>query len=299
MSNVSAPQLLPIPRVALARPARPNPNVGAPGRVTWLPLTKLVIDARYQRAVGERGERNIRHIVEHFDWACFSPLVVSRRADGLYAVIDGQHRAIAALSHGGIDRVPCLVLDTSPEREALAFAVINSQVTSILAQHLHYARVTSGDPHALEIARICEISGVRILRYARMYSKQKSGDTLAINTLSSCLKRYGADTLITSLQTITQTGDGNPGGLRAPIIHATCGVLHYNKRWRDAGERLFKAMETTTVDRLYERALRDQAASSGPLKQFYAQHLYALLERELDSGSLLQKSNGASEQPRP
>ena len=70
-----------------------NGAVGDAPEIQYVRVTDLVIDDSYQRAIEKRGKRNIQHIAEHFDWAKFSPLMVSSRDDGKFAIIDGQHRA--------------------------------------------------------------------------------------------------------------------------------------------------------------------------------------------------------------
>lgn len=84
-----------------------------------------------------------------------------------------------------------------------------------------------------------------------------------------------ADTLITALQCITQTADGNAGFVRATIIYALCQVIH-TSAWRDKGDALLLAMnEFSFIDawsalsegreRLYpgtiSKALADQLSS--------------------------------------
>lgn len=71
----------------------------------------------------------------------------------------------------------------------------------------------------------------------------KVGQTQAIGALTRCLKLYGRDTLITSLQCITQTADGNAGFVKATIIEALCQVLHEVPTWRDSGDALLRAMD--------------------------------------------------------
>jgi hypothetical protein len=65
----------------------------------------------------------------------------------------------------------------------------------------------------------------------------------AVTTLSRCLTLYGRDTLITALQCITQTADGNAGFVRATIIEALCEVLHQSPEWREAGEQPLRTMD--------------------------------------------------------
>lgn len=72
----------------------------------------------------------------------------------------------------------------------------------------------------------------------------RKGETQAVAAMRRCLKHFGATTLITALQCITQTADGNPGYVRAYIFEAICEILYANQAWRDAGERLFRSLDS-------------------------------------------------------
>lgn len=270
-------RLIPLHLIAFDSALAPSTDTGPKGDLRWLPLSALVIDTQYQRAVGKDGRANIRRIVEGFSWSLFSPLVVSRREGGVFAVIDGQHRALAALAHGGIDSVPCLVISASEATEARAFAIINGQVTAVLPTQIYHARLLGGEPKAVALQRACDAAQVRVQKTPMGY--YKAGDTLAIGTLEACMRRYGDATLITALQTITQTGNGNPGYVRAPIILATCHVLSENPKWRDAGERLFTAIETVGVGAMYLLAQRKKGEQGGSLRAHYADELIRTLSR--------------------
>lgn len=65
----------------------------------------LSVDDRYQRCLSERSIRLIRKIVAEWDWRAFKPPVVVE-VDGRLDVIDGQHTAIGAVTHGGIALTP-------------------------------------------------------------------------------------------------------------------------------------------------------------------------------------------------
>lgn len=257
--------LLPLHALTFAAAIEPASDLGQPGALEWIELQDLYIDPRYQRAVLAPGRKNVGRIVKGFNWSLFSPLVVAERSPGpdsrrRFAVIDGQHRAIGAKTHGGIPALPCLVIEGGPDMEAKAFAIINGQVTAILPTYIHAARVLARVPEALELDRICEAGGVRIQKYGNGMP-QKAGETLAISTLEKCLARHGRDTLITALQCVTQTGNGNPGLLNVPVITGLCFVLDRNRRARDAGERLFAAIEADGgIRRMHVRAVTARAA---------------------------------------
>ena len=221
----------------------PPTALGERAELCLLPLDRLVVDDRYQRNITENGRRNILRILGGFDWRKFMPVVCMPIENGLYAIIDGQHRATAALMHPAIDMVPCMVIKVSVEEAASVFAAINGQVTAITAQQIFYARVVAGEATANALQEVLDIAEVKVLKNKVPGQPYRPGETLAIGTLEKCLRDYGRDTLITALQAITQSGDGNAGCLVAPFIAAMCSLLHEVGYWRESGSKLFAAMD--------------------------------------------------------
>lgn len=224
--------------------SRPQSNF-APGpapMLQWIATEQFVVDDAYQREIGRRGRENVLHIAEHFDWSKFAPVIVAPVEGGLYAIVDGQHRTTAAILRG-IDQIPCQVVQADRTQQAAAYAAVNGSITKTTPQQLFHARLAAGDAQAREIAEVCAAAGVTIVRKSIVLAQMKVGQTQAVGALARCLKIYGRETLITALQCITETSDGNPGFVRATIIEGLCESLH-GTIWRDAGEALLRAMDS-------------------------------------------------------
>jgi hypothetical protein len=174
----------------LAPPASANP--GRPPAMEWVAISKLRIDPSYQRPVTSRGRNTIATIVQHFRWARFSPLIVARVPGkaGLFTIIDGQHRASAALICG-YDRVPCCIVDVPPEEAAKVFAAVNGTVTPMSILSLYKAALVAKEAWALEVKEACEAGGIEALFYPVPKSKMKPFQTLAIGTLRKNIMRHG------------------------------------------------------------------------------------------------------------
>ena len=71
------------------------------GRIMAIDPAELSIDASYQRDLSKKSLRLIQTLVKDWDWRRYKIPVVAR-VDDAWHVIDGQHTAIAALTHGGI-----------------------------------------------------------------------------------------------------------------------------------------------------------------------------------------------------
>lgn len=212
--------------------------------LSWIDIGLLVIDKSYQRNVSRAGSINIQRIADQFEWSKFSPVIVAPVEGGLFSIIDGQHRATAALLRG-IEKLPCETVHIDRARQAEAFAAINGNTTRVTPRVVYYARLTGRDSTAEEMARVLAAAGVTICRNNRTLRDMKRGETGAVMALFKYLKKFGPETLIAALQCITETSEtGNPGFLRATVIEPLCDVLHRNPKWRDGGERLLRAMDS-------------------------------------------------------
>jgi hypothetical protein len=218
-------------------PFKPGP---AP-QLSWIEVERFVVDDSYQREVGKRGRFNVQHIAEHFDWSKFAPVIVAPVEGGLYAIVDGQHRTTAAMLRG-IEKVPCQVVQADRAQQAAAYAAVNGNITKTTAQQLFHARLAAGDENSQELAKVCAAGGIEILRRNLITAKMKVGQTQAVGALSRCLRDFGRNVLITALQCITQTSDGNPGFVQATIVEGLCEALK-GSIWLDSGAALLEAMD--------------------------------------------------------
>ncbi len=167
----------------------------------WIKPDDLHINEKYQRAVStKRGMAVIKNIAEKFDWALFLPIAVTRREEGGYWVIDGQHRVLAA-RRIPLDEVPAVVLDIKGTRaQACAFVGINAQRVNMHALAIHHAMVSAGDELAVRLHKCCEIAGVSIPRYPKQVTIMKPHETLSVANLKSAMKIHGDDALIWALR---------------------------------------------------------------------------------------------------
>jgi uncharacterized protein DUF6551 len=260
---------------------RPGP---AP-QLLWIEIKDLVIDPSYQRDIGKRGAANIRQIAENFDWSKFAPVIVAPIEGGQYAVVDGQHRTTAALLRC-LEKVPCQVVQADRTQQAAAFAAVNGSITKTTAQQLYYARLTAGHPECAALQEVLAAAGVEIVKTNLVLSKMRVGQTHSVGALLRCLREYGSATLITSLQCITQTADGNAGFLRASIIEGICEVLHKNRRWCEAGDALLRAMDELSFPDMWEEVTggREQTFP-GTASRLVAELVTAHLTKALGSTS--------------
>jgi hypothetical protein len=176
-----------------------NP-IPPPPKVAWLSLDQLVIDETYQRAISRRGRLMIKRLVEGWNWNCFKALSVApvTGADGqrLYEVIDGQHSAIAAATHGGIESLPCLVLDAVTKADrAEAFVGINQQRIQLTSYALFRANAAAGEREAAAVERALALGGCTLVESFAAATSWPVGTVACIALLLRLVRRRGATVL--------------------------------------------------------------------------------------------------------
>ena len=187
-AGASSPELRPINGLDL-------PDVAPAALPDWLPEVRqvdpvtLFVDEKYQRGLSDRSMRLIRKIVSQWSWLAFKPPIVVD-VEGKLHVIDGQHTAIGAVTHGGIGTMPVLVVRAKAVGErASAFVRHNRDRIQVTATQLHAALVAAGDEDALDVAAICERAGIRLLKNPPPMARYKARDCVAISAIMSLKNR--------------------------------------------------------------------------------------------------------------
>jgi hypothetical protein len=164
----------------------------------WVDPRTLYVEESYQRAFAQRGTNLVRRIVAGFSWARFKPPICVRTQESgsILVVIDGQHTAIAAASHGGVPKIPVMVVDADDvEARAAAFVGHNRDRIGLTQMVIYHAELASGDPIAMMMDRACRASGATILPGAISTTKTDVavGATMAVGTIRALAKRHGEE----------------------------------------------------------------------------------------------------------
>ena len=260
---------------------RPKSMAAGPApMLQWVKISDLVVDPAYQRPILGKGRANVVRIARDFRWAFFAPVVVSPVEGGLFAIIDGQHRATAA-ALVGFESVPCQVVVAAREEQAAAFKAINGVTTPISRMALQAAALVAKEPWAVEVAEACACAEVELLRYPVPVERQAPGQTMAVGAIAQCLRQYGRDTLVTALQCVTQTSNNTPGMLSARIIKALCEVLDSAPTWRDAGLSLLEVFDEIELEAIHDASALDAATRGGGRSAAIAHRVRAELAKRL------------------
>jgi hypothetical protein len=101
-----------------------------------------------------------------------------------------------------------------------------------------------------------------ILRYPKSWDKIEPGETMAVTIVARMIAKFGEDCAVTTLKTIRETGNGNAGLLRGPIIYGSCEVLHDHPEWMKQGGALFDAFDNIDLADM----LADASAASARIR---------------------------------
>ncbi|MGE5510304.1 MAG: hypothetical protein ACM31O_03520 [Bacteroidota bacterium] len=154
--------------------------------------SELFVDETYQRSLTRSSMRLIETMVRDWDWRRFKPPTVAKDERGRLCVIDGQHTAIAAASHGYLETIPVMMVsaDSIAER-ARAFIGQNRDRLAMSQSQIHHSAVVAGDADAVALAACCKAAGVRILKSARPSQRYQPGETVAVSAIARAIKANG------------------------------------------------------------------------------------------------------------
>ncbi len=131
-----------------------NTKLGPKGIKRVVDKHLLKIDGQYQR---QQSLKKARAIAREFYWPAFGCLTVSRRKDDSYFVMDGGHRAMAAMMRPDVGEVPCYVFEgLTAEQEAWCFVRINKNRRPPRGTELFAAEITAGDPEAHRLKEVLD-----------------------------------------------------------------------------------------------------------------------------------------------
>lgn len=157
-----------------------QPAPQAEPQLLWIPIADLIIDPAYQRELARGNWQAIQRIAGAFSWAKFAPVLVAPRVGGKFAIVDGQHRAHAALMCG-FDQVPAMAVPMTPAEQAGAFAAVNCAVTRVSPYHILRAGLAAGEPWALACRAAVQAAGCDLMTYHASAAQKKPGQIYTVS----------------------------------------------------------------------------------------------------------------------
>lgn len=196
------------------------PPTGMPIFETIKP-TELFVDPAYQRDISDRGMRQIRRIIEDFDWAKYKPPICAyaeHEGETVLKVLDGQHTAIAAASNPHIDAIPVMIVEAEDTvSQAKAFIGQNTQNLGVTNLQLHQAALAAADEDAMTLQLTCTAANVRLLRTPNSYTGDGSRQTIAVKQIEALIARRGR---VVARQVLEVIANAERGPISATHIKA-------------------------------------------------------------------------------
>lgn len=213
-----------------ARPIQPLPLPGVPRaeirsrpRFMRLHPSELWVDGLYQRDLSSKSRKLIEKLVREWDWKRFSVPVVTR-VDDAWHIIDGQHTAIAALSHGGIGEIDVMVVEADEVGErADAFLGHNRDRIAVTNGELFFAAAASGDEDVQTAINVCERAGATVLRNPSPGRPFRPGEIIAVAALMKLVRRRSALQARIVIEALVRA---RLAPISAEAINAVDSVLH-------------------------------------------------------------------------
>lgn len=169
------------------------PAIGAPPSIEWVAPARLLVDHSYQRSIDNTASQKlIATIARAWDWRLCVPLLLSRRADGLY-VIDGQHRAEGAKRRSDVPFLPCCIGEyASTTEEAETFIASNAKRCAVSRFDQWRAALLAGDAGAAAIAQVVAHAGLTLS--GASLNGLKPGQINALGVVRTAIARHGVGT---------------------------------------------------------------------------------------------------------
>lgn len=203
--------------------ARINTEIGARPELRWVRVDLIDVDHNYQRKVDGKA---VEKILKAFRWDHFGAVVLAPKADGRFAITDGQHRVKAAQLHPQVDEVPALVthLDGMVE-EARNFLVINRARKAVTTIETYWAGIAAGDAACLRVQDALTKAGCDVVASSAEY---RVGHTNAVSAVTRALERYGDKAVTEACQVIRKAWPTDTKALRGTLITALSKLIRGN-----------------------------------------------------------------------
>jgi len=271
------------PMVATQQTQSPN---GVPDHIPWklqyLSLDVLIVDERAQR---EFNEKRARRIADNFHPGALGALSVAPAINGVYRIVDGQHRA-AALRMLGHAVAPCVIsAEQTIEGQARDFRLINTERRSVNSVELFKVRLTEGDPQSIEINQIVEACG-----YTISFSYNKTPQTIvAVEALNAVYGNGGADGL---RKTLSALHAGWPGQIDAVSGIVIRGMDLFLSTFDDVIKRdvLIRQMQREPAAAVMQTAKARRAITRMEPRRAFASALFSTYNHGLSSNRLPARS---------
>lgn len=211
-------------------------------KFSTLPVKDIHVDPTVQRAL---NMFRVTNMAEDFNEDALGTVTVSRREDGKYYVIDGQHRhATARRAKGEHYRMNCHIYEgLSLQDEAALFRALNTAVKPVKID-LFRIRVVEGEAIAVAISTLMDHYGWHVA-----VSSGSRYRYTAVGALEEIFTRDGGHNLLDkTISVLTSAFDGDPKSVRSEMLLGLAAL------YAEHGERI---KDVKMIERLQNQGLMD------------------------------------------
>lgn len=202
-----------------------NRAIGARPLLEWVAVEAIDVDQNYQRPL---KNALVEKILRRFSWSKFGAVVLSRKGDGRFMVVEGQHRWKAAQLHPDVTEVPAIVVDhVDLKEEAESFLAINRDRMAVTSVEQYWAGLTAGDDDAIAVSKVLQSAGCDVVPENGHY---RPNLTNSITALRRCLQNYGHGATRRALLIIRAAWPDEPKALRGTLITALARIIRANDK---------------------------------------------------------------------
>lgn len=238
-----------------------------------VPLDKMFVHFRdeprgYARPL---NPRRASKLAAEFDPKAIGILLLSMRADGSFAIIDGQHRREAAMQNGMKALDAYVYIDLSLEDEARLYRKFGDYLRQT-ARDRWFAAIAEKQPEAMAIQRLLGEFGLRVTNDAG-----KTGGIAAVESIWRIAQKQGPHILRETLRTLSDAFAHEPIAYVGPSLVGMAMFLerfHANTRYKRS--RLVDRLNRMGANKLEQQALHVYALEHGDKGACYGKALLAI-----------------------
>uniref|UniRef100_UPI004047CE2C hypothetical protein n=1 Tax=Yoonia sp. TaxID=2212373 RepID=UPI004047CE2C len=245
----------------------------------WANIAELVVDRRYQRSITAAGRKAIQRIADNFDWRKYQPILVAPTDGGKMAIVDGQHRAHAAMLCG-IEALPAMTVAMTLKEQASGFAAINRDRISMNPLSIYRAELAAGTDWAIEVSRHAAAAGCDIATSKPSQIAKKPRIIYAVNLIKKMVGNGEGEAVIAGLSAISSgVLGGNVESYNGQVLAIWLEAIATNQRFMTMD--LSAAFEEIDFDTLRDLCRIKSRATGTTAKQLAVDYVVSTLRDQL------------------
>jgi len=243
-----------------------------------VPIDKMFVSYRDESGGGyARPTRpnRVGKLVAEWDARKMLPIILSMRADGSFAIIDGAHR-VAAAKNVGLTALPAYVyIDLTIQDEASLYRAFGDYLAQTPLDKWH-AAIAEGQRDYIVLANILRTYGLHV---PNSKSNDGIGRIIAVDAILSIGRHYGPTVLDETLRLLRDAWGTSPRAYAGASLRGTAAFLARYRNHSNFDRATFvRRLATTGVEAVERDAhnLKTGTVANGNAESAYGRALLAI-----------------------